>query len=183
MALPLRQSTARSLMIGPFLSSADGATPMMSLSIAKTDVFISKNGGTYSVKSEASTAAHDMSGDYIINFDTTDTNSAGIFKLYIIMPDSLPVIQEYVVYTQEEYDSKFVTNPIFSLLTTALTESYAAVGAPPTFSQAVMSIYQALLAIKINGNTVTIPKLNGDDAMVLNKTISSTSPDALTRVS
>ena len=49
----LRQSTAASVKIGPFVDDADGKTPETSLSIAQPEVRLSKNGGDSAQKTDA----------------------------------------------------------------------------------------------------------------------------------
>lgn len=48
-----------------------------------------------------------------------------------------------------------------AILTTALTESYAAKGADPTLSQAVLAVLQTLHDFAISGTTLTVKQLDG----------------------
>ena len=53
-----------------------------------------------------------------------------------------------------------------NILTTALIETYAANGAIPTLTQAVMAIHQALMDFSISGTSITVEKLDGTTAFV-----------------
>ena len=52
------------------------------------------------------------------------------------------------------------------ILTTALTETYAANGATPTLTQAIMAVHQALMDFSISGTSITVEKLDGTTAFV-----------------
>ena len=75
----LKQSTAVTFRIGPFLDKDDGVTEETALSLVATDVQISKNGAAYSNKNSATAPSHDSDGWYSCVFDTTDTNTLGYF--------------------------------------------------------------------------------------------------------
>jgi hypothetical protein len=47
------------------------------------------------------------------------------------------------------------------MLTTAMTESYAADGAAPTVAQALLAIQQFLLDKDVSGTTLTVRRLDG----------------------
>lgn len=67
------------------------------------------------------------------------------------------------------------------ILTTALTESYAADGAAPTLTQAVMLTLQILTEIAISGTTLTAKKLDGSTTAATFTLNSATSPTSITR--
>ena len=67
------------------------------------------------------------------------------------------------------------------LLVTALTESYAADGAAPTLSQAILLIQQALTEFAITGSTLTVKKLDGTTTAAVMTLDSSTAPTSTTR--
>lgn len=99
----LKQSTAETVKIGPFLDATDGVSEETALS---PGVEISKDGAAFASKNEATTPTHDTEGWYNCNLDATDTNTLG--SLILKSQDSathLPVWHEYTVVTANIYDS------------------------------------------------------------------------------
>jgi len=101
----LKQSTAVTLKVGPFLDDTDGKTPETALTISQADVRLSKNGGNYAQKNESSAGTHDELGDYYIDLDATDTNTLGLLKLQIQESGALPVWDDFIVLPANVYDS------------------------------------------------------------------------------
>ena len=102
----LRQSTAFTFRIGPFLDSADGVTPETSLSIGQGDIQISKDGGAFAQTSAASpTTTHDADGWYQCPLTTTDTATLGPITIQINMSGALPVWEHFLVVTANVYDA------------------------------------------------------------------------------
>jgi hypothetical protein len=75
------------------------------------------------------------------------------------------------------------TTDVSALLTTQLTEGYAADGAAPTLSQALMLIQQMLGEFSISGTTLTVKRLNGSTTAATFTLDSSTAPTSITRAS
>jgi len=69
------------------------------------------------------------------------------------------------------------------ILTTALTESYAADGAAPTLTQALYLIQQFLYERATSGTTVTVKKLDGSTTAATLTLNDGTSPTSITRAS
>ncbi len=69
------------------------------------------------------------------------------------------------------------------ILTTALTESYAADGAAPTVSQALFQIQQFLHDFGISGTTLTVKKLDGSTTAMTFTLDDASSPTSITRAS
>ena len=101
----LKQSTAVTLLIGPFVDSTDGNTAETALTISQADVRLSKNGGNMAQKGEATSCTHDEIGYYTCPLNTTDTGTLGILKLMVHESGSLPVWHEYLVVPANVYDS------------------------------------------------------------------------------
>jgi hypothetical protein len=101
----LRQSTAVTVVIGPFLDSVDAVTPRTALSISQADVRLSKNGGTFAQKSQASAASHLENGWYSCALDATDTNTLGRLVLAVTESGAVPVWHEFLVVPANVYDS------------------------------------------------------------------------------
>jgi hypothetical protein len=101
----LKQSTAVTVKVGPFLDETDGKTAETALTIAQADVRLSKNGGDMAQKNESTTLTHDEIGIYDCLLNTTDTNTAGILTLAVHESGALPVRQDYLVVPAHVYDS------------------------------------------------------------------------------
>ena len=101
----LRQSTAITLKIGPFIDDADGFTPEVGLTITRPDVLLSKNGGAFTQKTEATACVHDANGWYSCLLDITDTNTLGRLQLQVYEAGALSVWHEFIVLTANAYDS------------------------------------------------------------------------------
>jgi len=69
------------------------------------------------------------------------------------------------------------------ILTTALTEAYAADGAAPTLSQLLFLLLAALTEFSISGTTITVKKLDGTTTAAEYTLDSATSPTSRTRAS
>jgi len=101
----LKQSTAITLKIGPFLDSTDGYTAETGLTITQASVRLSKNGGDIAQKNESSAAIHDEIGVYGCSIDATDTATLGRLQLWVHVAGALPVWHEFMVVTSNVYDA------------------------------------------------------------------------------
>ena len=101
----LKQSTATTLLIGPFVDATDGVTAEDALTISQADVRLSSNGGNMAQKHEATGCTHDELGYYTCPLDTTDTATLGVLKVMVSESGALPVWQEYMVVPAAVYDS------------------------------------------------------------------------------
>ena len=72
---------------------------------------------------------------------------------------------------------------IDALFTRQLTEAYAADGAAPTVTQALMLIQQMLGDFEISGTTLTVKKLNGSTTAATFTLNDGTTPTGITRAS
>ncbi len=96
----LRQSTSQVIKFGPFLDKTDGVTLETGLATnldnATTGVRISKDGGDFGDRSDATAPTYDEMGMYSITLGTTDTNTVG--ELFIIFEEAatcLPVTSRF----------------------------------------------------------------------------------------
>jgi hypothetical protein len=106
MMRPLRQSTATTLLLGPFLDSTDGVTAETALTIAQADVQLWKEGGTtLAQKGEATSCTHRSAGYYTCPVNTTDTNTLGTLVVTVAESGAIPVRQDYTVLPANVYDS------------------------------------------------------------------------------
>ena len=107
MTLDLKQSTAVTLKIGPFVDDSDGKTAETGLTITQAEVRLSKNGGDIAQKNEATSCTPDELGVYGCPIDTTDTNTLGRLQLWVHESGALPVFHEYMVLPANVWDSLY----------------------------------------------------------------------------
>lgn len=103
----LKQSTAATVKIGPFVDSTDGATAETGLTISQADIRLSKNGGNIAQSNNAAGATHDELGFYDVPLDTTDTNTLGRLLVAVHEAGALPVWEKYMVVPANVWDSMF----------------------------------------------------------------------------
>ncbi|WP_298827557.1 hypothetical protein [uncultured Piscinibacter sp.] len=99
----LKQSTAVTIRLGPFLDKADGVTEETG---ASPSVEVSKNHGAFAARNSASAITHDSNGWFSVPLDTTDTNTLG--PMVVKSDDSatfLPVWREFLVVPAVVYDA------------------------------------------------------------------------------
>lgn len=106
----LRQSTASQTdLLGPYVDDTDGATPETGLTIANTDIRLSKNGGNLAAKNSGG-GTHDENGWYTVTFDATDTDTVGRLKVHSKVTGALMVHAEYQVIEEAIYDALFAAS-------------------------------------------------------------------------
>jgi hypothetical protein len=103
----LKQSTAVTVKMGPFLDSTDGDTEMTALTISQADIRLTKNGGAFAQTNNAAGATHDENGFYGVPLDTTDTNTLGTLKVFVHEASALSVWQDFMVVPANVWDSLF----------------------------------------------------------------------------
>lgn len=101
----LKQSTAATIKMGPFLDDTDGKTAEIELTISQADIRLSKNGGDFAQTNDATGATHDESGYYGIPLDATDTGTLGRLKVFVSESGALPVWADFLVVPANVYDS------------------------------------------------------------------------------
>lgn len=100
----LKQSTAATLRLGPFVDETDAKTPETGLTIAQADVRLSKAGGAFAQKSDTGSATHDENGFYAVPVNTTDTGTVGRLRAFVLKSGALPVWQDYFILPAAIYD-------------------------------------------------------------------------------
>ena len=101
--LILKQSTAtQNVLIGPFIDDTDGATPETGLTIANTDIRLSKAGGNLAAKNSGG-GTTDEAGWYQITLDATDTNTVGALQLHVKVAGALMVHAEFMVVEEDTF--------------------------------------------------------------------------------
>jgi hypothetical protein len=101
----LKQSTAATLVLGPFVDATDGVTAETGLTISQSDVRLSKNAGTFAQKGDATSCTHMENGYYSCPLSTADTGTAGILTVAVAESGALPVVVEYTVVAADVYDA------------------------------------------------------------------------------
>jgi len=101
----LKQSTAATVKLGPFVDDSDGKTAETGLTISQADIRLSKNGGAFAQTNDATGATHDENGWYGVPLDTTDTNTLGRLQVAVAESGALPVWREFMVVPANTYDS------------------------------------------------------------------------------
>jgi hypothetical protein len=99
----IKQSTAVTVIMGPFVDSIDGSTAKTALAISQADVRLSKNGGDPAQKNEASNAIHKENGYYAVYLDSTDTNTLGRLRAIISKATALNVKEDFMVISAGAY--------------------------------------------------------------------------------
>ena len=103
--LPVKQSTARTIVLGPFVDSTDSVTPKTALTIAQADIRLSLNGGAFAQTHNATGGTHMENGHYSIPLDTTDTATTGIVRVAVYKTTALPCWLDCVVMSTNAYDA------------------------------------------------------------------------------
>lgn len=95
---PLRQSTATQVVtIGPFVDDTDYVTAETALTIANTDIKLTKGGATSQVNKNSGGATHLANGVYYLTLDATDTNTLGALEIQVKVAGALLVREVFYV--------------------------------------------------------------------------------------
>ena len=103
----LKQSTAYTFRMGPFVDDTDGKTAETGLTIEDSHIRVSKAGANFIDKNETTNAAHDEAGFYVVILDTTDTNTVGELQIAIHVSGALPVFKTFQVVEEDIYAAFF----------------------------------------------------------------------------
>jgi hypothetical protein len=102
----LKQSTATTILLGPFVDETDGKTAETGLTITSGDVQVWKEGGTsLAAKNDATAATHRGIGYYSVPLDVTDTNTLGQLTVAVHESGALPVRHDFLVVKDHVYDT------------------------------------------------------------------------------
>jgi hypothetical protein len=101
----LKQSTAVTIKLGPFLDATDGVTAETALTLSQSDIILFKNFGAGAQKNDTSSATHDTGGWYGVPLNTTDTGTIGPLQIHVNESGALPVFEQYLVVPANVYDS------------------------------------------------------------------------------
>ena len=146
----LKQSTAATIKLGPFVDDTDGKTAETALTIAQADVRLSKNGGANAQKNSATAATHDELGYYTVALSATDTNTLGSLKVMVSKAGALPVWADFLIVTANVYD------------TVCGSAGFTGVALTSAYDKAKDDVLTPLAAVKtdtaaINAKTTNLP--------------------------
>jgi len=106
MSILLPQSTAYTFRLGPFLDSTDGNTQENALTIAYTDVLLSKAGGALTAKAETTNlTGTGANAHYTCILGTGDTGTLGALRVWCHVAGALSVYQDFLIVTALIYNS------------------------------------------------------------------------------
>src|SRR3990172_716099 len=106
MAILLPQSTAYTFRLGPFLDSTDGNTQENALTIAYTDVLLSKAGGALAAKNDTTNlTTTGANAHYTCILGTGDTGTLGALRVWCHVAGALAVYQDFLIVTALIYNS------------------------------------------------------------------------------
>ena len=101
----LKQGTAATVVLGPFVDETDGHTAETGLTISQADVRLSKNGGAFAQKNDTNACSHMENGYYSCQLDATDTGTLGRLVVAVSKSGALPVWKEFMVVPANVYDA------------------------------------------------------------------------------
>lgn len=110
MSVWLREDTAVTIVIGPFVDPTTPATEEEALTVNQAAVRLSKNGGAFAQKNDATTASHMENGFYSCPLNATDTSTPGSLVVAVDDANALIWWKEYHVVPQQVWDSLFSTD-------------------------------------------------------------------------
>lgn len=100
----LRQSTAVTLMMGPFLDPTDGVTPVNSITSVPR---LSKAGANFGARSSAGAVTNNENGYFTVPLDTTDTNTLGELRIaFTDATEHVPVWTDFTIVAAAAYDAQ-----------------------------------------------------------------------------
>lgn len=123
----LKQNTATTLLLGPFLDDTDGKTPETGLTIAQADVLLWKEGGTtLAQKNDSTSCTHRSNGMYTCPINTTDTNTLGVLEVSVTKTGAIPLPKTYFVVPANVYDSWVSGSDLLQVDTQAINDNQTA---------------------------------------------------------
>lgn len=103
----LKQSTAVTITMGPFVDKDDAVTAYTTI-IPASAVNVAKNGAASTGKSDTSAGIHDTDGHHRINLNVNDTGTLGRLRVHVSNAAAyLPIWQDFEVVPANVWDSYF----------------------------------------------------------------------------
>lgn len=176
MSLWLKQSTAVTVKIGPFVDDTDFKTAETALTISQADIRLSKNGGAFAQSNNAAGATHDASGYYGVPLDTTDTGTLGTLRVFVAESGALQVWQDFMVVPANVWDSFFGADLLQVDSTQLLGTAYATptvAGVQEVDVTHLNGVTQSLLDLKDFADDGYDPATNKVQGVVLADTLTT----------
>jgi len=166
MTTEIKQSTAHTFLLGPFVDKTDGVTAETGLATAMdnatTGIRLSKNGGNMADRSDSTAPVHDEDGFYTIVLNTTDTNTLGVLKVeYSEVATALPAWETFSVVTANYWDTKYSTDT-FDVNVTAMAANVLTAAA--TNADHIDLIWDELMAGHVTADTSGLVMNDWQDA-------------------
>jgi hypothetical protein len=160
----LKQSTAsQTRWIGPFVDDTDFKTAETGLTVANTDIKVSKNGGSSASKNSGG-GTHDVNGKYAVTWDATDTATVGPFSYSVKVAGALQVWGDYIVVEEAVYDQLFAASALGYIANAPVNVAQfggsnltAASGIPEVKVASIAA--NAITATAINADAITAAKI------------------------
>jgi|TARA_R110000824_G_scaffold357885_1_gene545425 hypothetical protein len=167
----LKQSTAsQSILIGPFIDDTDGATPETGLTIANTDIRLSKAGANIVAKNSGGGTA-DEAGWYTATLDATDTNTVGTLQGHVKVAGALMVQFQVTVLEEAIYDGIFASGAgalaTAAALTTTQTDLDTITGSDGVTLATAQANYAPSTAAALATAQTDLDTLTGTDGATL----------------
>ena len=156
----LKQSTAVTVKVGPFVDSTDGNTEETALTIANTDIKIWVAGATTLANKNSGGATHISNGIYYCVLDATDTATLGSLVVFVHVSGALAVRVECVVLAANVYDSLIGGGDVLDVSATQLSGQTVTASGGVTFPAATLASTTNITAGTITTVTTTTTATN-----------------------
>lgn len=120
MSLWLKQSTAVTVVLGPFVDATDGVTAETALTVTQSEVRLSKNAGAFAQKGESTSLAHMENGYYTCLLNTTDTGTLGRLRIAVNESGAIPVWQDFMIVSAAVYEAMVGTGNLLDVTADAV---------------------------------------------------------------
>jgi hypothetical protein len=119
--IELRQSTAITIPVGPFVDTSGVA--VTTLTLTQPDVRLRKFGSSaWAQKNAAQTLPHKENGWYDCDLDVTDTNTLGFMKIAVNETGALQAWQDCMVLTPAAFDAKYTADKFLQSATASTAQ-------------------------------------------------------------
>ena len=130
----------------------------------------------------SASAAHTDGGFILVD----NTNMPGLYRLDVPDAAFATGVDQVIIQLVAAAAKNTVMRPVVvditeDILTTQMTEAYAADGVAPTLAQAIFAILQQAGEFAISGTTITVKKLDGSTTAMTFTVNDSTNPTSRTR--
>ena len=171
----LRANTVATLLIGPFVATADGFTKDTNVSLAagNASAVIGKHNADTLATISNHTLNHERMGMYTLALTTGDTDTLGRFTVFISNPASyLPVWHEYMVVNENAYDAKYTSGGDNYNLNAQVWIPGAAPASNCSLASAIAFHYAMLRNQTVTSSTQLALRNHSDTATVCTATLS-----------